>query len=180
VARLARVIAVDIPHHVTQRGNARRFILDCDAERTVYLSLLWQDVELYGVSLIGYCLMSNHVHLVTIPRKADELSLALRHTHGRYASYWNALHQCSGHVWQGRYYSCPLDPLHLWKVLRYTELNPENWGTGKLGDGREVYRRELCLSSGDRRAGRHELNLNITSLNIFLPEFQLWDACLES
>ena len=124
MARLARVIAVDIPHHVTQRGNARRFILDCDAERTVYLGLLWQDIELFGVSLIGYCLMSNHVHLVTIPRKADELALALRHTHGRYASYWNALHQSSGHVWQGRFYSCPLDPPHLWKALRYTELNP--------------------------------------------------------
>jgi hypothetical protein len=28
MTRLARVIAVDVPHHVTQRGNARRFILD--------------------------------------------------------------------------------------------------------------------------------------------------------
>jgi hypothetical protein len=33
MTRLARVIAVDVPHHVTQRGNARRFILDCDADR---------------------------------------------------------------------------------------------------------------------------------------------------
>jgi putative transposase len=30
----------------------------------------------------------------------------------------------SGHVWQGRYYSCPLDQAHLWEALRYTELNP--------------------------------------------------------
>jgi putative transposase len=27
-------------------------------------------------------------------------------------------------VWQGRYYSCPLDDNHLWEALRYTELNP--------------------------------------------------------
>jgi putative transposase len=27
-------------------------------------------------------------------------------------------------VWQGRYYSCPLDDTHLWEALRYTELNP--------------------------------------------------------
>jgi putative transposase len=33
-------------------------------------------------------------------------------------------HQSSGHVWQGRYYSCPLDEAHLWEALRYTELNP--------------------------------------------------------
>jgi hypothetical protein len=64
----ARVIAVDVAHHVTQRGNARRFILECDADREVYLNLLWEDVGLRGVSLVGYCLMSNHVHLVAIPR----------------------------------------------------------------------------------------------------------------
>src|ERR1700726_4375925 len=43
----------------------------------------------------------------------------------------------SGHVWQDRYYSCPLDESHLWEALRYTELNPvrasmvakaEGWG----------------------------------------------------
>jgi putative transposase len=68
--------------------------------------------------------MSNHVHLVVIPQKADGLALSLKHTHGRYASYWNAVHHSSGHAWQGRYYSCPLDQPHLWEALRYTELNP--------------------------------------------------------
>jgi hypothetical protein len=77
-ARLARVIAVDVPHHVTQRGNARRFILDCDADRMAYLNLLRQNIELHGVGLIGYCLMSNHVHLVVTPHNADGLGLALR------------------------------------------------------------------------------------------------------
>ena len=39
MTRLARVIAVDVPHHVTQRGNARRFILDFDVDRMAYLNL---------------------------------------------------------------------------------------------------------------------------------------------
>jgi putative transposase len=72
----------------------------------------------------GYCLMSNHIHLVAVPRKADVLARTLKETHGRFASYWNALHHSTGHVWQGRYYSCPLDGPHLWEALRYTELNP--------------------------------------------------------
>jgi putative transposase len=81
--------------------------------------------------------MSNHVHLIAIPNKANVLGLALKDAHGRYASYWNAMRCSSGHVWQGRYYSCPLDESHLWEALRYTELNPvrasmvakaEGWG----------------------------------------------------
>jgi hypothetical protein len=86
-------------------------------------------------------LMSNHVHLIAAPKKANVLGPALKDAHGRYASYWNATHCSSGHVWQGRYYSCPLDESHLWEALRYTELNPvrasmvanaEGWGWSVL------------------------------------------------
>jgi putative transposase len=124
MARFARVVAVNIAHHVTQRGNARGYMLDRESDREVYLNLLRENLEPHSVSLLGYCLMSNHVHLVMIPRKADGMATALKLTHGRYAAYWNAKHGSSGHVWQGRYYSCPLDRPHLWEALRYTELNP--------------------------------------------------------
>ena len=66
MARLARVVAVDVPHHVTQRGNRREYILSSNAERMVYLDLLWQAVQLYPLSLIGDRLMSNYVHLIVI------------------------------------------------------------------------------------------------------------------
>ena len=100
MARLARVGAVGVPHHVTQRGDARRFILGCDPDRGVYLDLLQQSIALHGVDLIGYCLMSNHVHLVAVPHHADVLGLALKNAHGRYAACWNASHHSTGHVWQ--------------------------------------------------------------------------------
>jgi REP element-mobilizing transposase RayT len=139
MGRFNRVVAVDVPHHITQRGNGRRFILDCDADRAVYLKLLHENMDLHGVALIGYCLMSNHVHLVAIPTKGEGLAEALKQIHGRYACYWNVAHQSSGHVWQGRYYPCPLDETHLWEALRYTELNPlglvwspsQNFGPGQ-------------------------------------------------
>ena len=60
--------------------------------------------------------------------KAEGLARALKRTHGRYALYWNDVHGSSGHVWQGRYYSCPLDQTHLWEALRYTELDPVRAG----------------------------------------------------
>ena len=98
MARLARVVAIDFPHHVTQRANALQFTLNADAEKMVYL--------------------------VVIPHKPEALAFAFKQAHGRYASYWNASHRSSRHAWQGRFYSCPLDRTHLWEALRYTELNP--------------------------------------------------------
>lgn len=137
MARLARVVAVDLPHHVTQRANARRFILESDSDKLVYVDLLRQHCTLYELSLLGYCLMSNHVHLVVIPRKIDSLPATMKNAHGRYATYWNAGHSSSGHAWQGRYYSCPLDLTHLWRALRYTELNPVR---ARMTNAPEAYR----------------------------------------
>ncbi len=124
MARLPRVVVVDVPHHVTQRGNARQVILTNDADRVTYLELLRQYSELYSLSLLGYCLMSNHVHLIVVPHTDNAMAQTFKHAHGRYASYCNARHSSSGHVWQGRFYSCPLDDSHLWAALRYVELNP--------------------------------------------------------
>ena len=68
--------------------------------------------------------MSNHVHLVLVPGQADSLAVLLRRVHGRYAQYLNVKKQRSGHLWQNRYFSCPLSESHLGRVLRYVERNP--------------------------------------------------------
>jgi putative transposase len=94
----------------------------------VYLDLLASNCRLHHLSILGFCLMSNHVHLVAVPQQAEAMGLALRNAHGRYASYLNARQGASGHVWQGRFYSCPLDTDHLWAALRYSELNPVRAG----------------------------------------------------
>lgn len=64
MSRLARIAAVNIPYHVTQRGNARQFILTNDDERTADWTLLGKHVHLDELSLFGDCLMSNHVPLL--------------------------------------------------------------------------------------------------------------------
>jgi putative transposase len=128
MARFPRVVVVDVPHHVTQRGNARQVILASDADRFTYMALLREYAQLYRLSLLGYCLMSNHVHLIAVPHTAAALSQSLKQSHGRYASYWNGHNSSTGHVWQGRFYSCPLDERHLWEALRYVELNPVRAG----------------------------------------------------
>lgn len=65
---------------------------------------------------------------MVVPQRVDSLAQALKQTHGRYATSWNATHRSTGHVWQRRFYSCPLDNHHLWIPLRYVELNPVRAG----------------------------------------------------
>ena len=162
MARMARVIAVDTPHHVTQRGNARQVIFCDDEERAIYLKLLHQQLRIHDLALLGYCLMPNHVHLIVVPRAPCSLALALKETHGKYASFWNAAHLSSGHVWQGRFYSCPLDQQHLWIALRYVELNPVRaglasnptgwrWSSAALHYGESTASGELDLAMWSKR-----------------------------
>ncbi len=56
------------------------------------------------------------------------MAQTLRYTHGRFAQYWNTELSGSGHMWQNRYYSCPLEPPRVWAVARYVEMNPVRAG----------------------------------------------------
>ena len=122
--RLARAIAVGCAHPITQRGNNRQEVFFVDEDRRVYLALLQQQADKYGLEILAYCLMSNHVHLVAIPQAEDALAKAIGRTHFRYTQYLNRFHRRSGHLWQGRFYSCALDGRHLWLAIKYVELNP--------------------------------------------------------
>ncbi|MHC4203008.1 MAG: transposase [Planctomycetota bacterium] len=122
--RLARAVAVGFAHHITQRGNNRQDVFFVDDDRRVYLKLLKEQADKYALELIGYCLMSNHVHIIAIPKAEDSLARAIGRTHFRYTQYINRFHRRSGHLWQGRFYSCALDERHFWLAMRYIELNP--------------------------------------------------------
>jgi putative transposase len=122
--RQARVVAVGAPHHITQRGNNRQDVFLSDEDRRVYLDLIREQSQACELALLGYCLMTNHVHLVAIPRREDSLAQALRRAHSQYSQWFNRRYRRSGHLWQSRYFSCSLDRDHLIAALLYVDLNP--------------------------------------------------------
>ena len=122
--RVARIVIPNCPHHVTQRGNNRQDVFFVDDDRRTYLGLLKEESQKHGLRVDGYCLMSNHVHLIATPQREASLAKALGRTHFRYAQYVNRLHKRSGHLWQNRFYSCALDEAHYWTAMSYVEQNP--------------------------------------------------------
>ena len=122
--RTARVVIPGHPHHVTQRGNNRSDVFFVDDDRRVYLELLKERSAQFGLEVAGYCLMTNHVHLVVIPKREDSLSKAVGRTNLKYTQYINRLHGRSGHLWQDRFFSIALDEQYFWAALAYVERNP--------------------------------------------------------
>lgn len=124
MARLARVVAPGLPHHVTQRGNYRQDVFFSDTDRHTYLTWLKKYATIHRLRIAGYCLMTNHVHLIVVPEQEDSIARTLRRAHARYALYVHAKRGHTGHLWQNRYYSTVMDEAHLAAAMRYVETNP--------------------------------------------------------
>jgi putative transposase len=122
--RFARAVIPDCPHHITQRGNNRQDVFFVPDDYGRYLAILREQSRRYGLDVHSYCLMTNHVHLVATPHAPDSLAKAVGRTHWLYSQTINRLHGRSGHLWQGRFYSCALDDKHFWAAVRYVERNP--------------------------------------------------------
>jgi putative transposase len=111
-------------HHVTQRGNDGQEVFAGDEDREVFLAVLREAAHRFGLAIEGYCLMTNHVHLIARPDVEAALALTMKRTNQLYAQYANRRYARRGHLWQDRFFSCPLGDAHFWKALRYVERNP--------------------------------------------------------
>ena len=81
--RVARIIVPGRPHHVTQGGNNRQDAFFVDDDRRVYLELLRDQCAAAGVTILGYCLMTNYVHLLAVPTDEGGLGRAVGEAHRR-------------------------------------------------------------------------------------------------
>ena len=124
MSRLARIVIPGLPHHVTQRGNRREAIFFEDGDHEIYRDLLAEQTLKAGVEDWAYCLMPNHVHLILKPGKSDALGKAVGETHRRYTNFINARGRWTGHLFQSRFGSVPMDFTHLMRTVRYVSLNP--------------------------------------------------------
>jgi len=68
--------------------------------------------------------MPNHIHIIAIPQEQNSMAKTFHVTHMKYAQYFNKKYALSGHLWQGRFYSCLLDENHFLAAIRYVENNP--------------------------------------------------------
>lgn len=133
----------DSYYHVYSRGSSKQTIfLDSD-DYKFFISLFKRylsktptcrkDGEAYPhlhgeVTLLAYCLMSNHFHMYVYQRTVRSLSLLMQSIMTSYTRYFNKKYERSGPLFESRYKAARIDSdsynVH---ISRYIHMNPRYW-----------------------------------------------------
>ena len=123
--RPPRNAAANVCYHVLNRGNGRNTVFHKDGDYAAFLELLKLASDRTPLRLLAFCLMPNHFHLVVWTRKEGDLSQWMQWLTTLHVRRYHRHHRSSGHVWQGRFQSFPIQSdEHLLTVMRYVERNP--------------------------------------------------------
>ena len=124
----------NVVYHVLNRANGRLKIFKTAADFAAFEAVLAEGAERFGMRVCGYCLMSNHWHLVLWPRAEGDLSAYMKWVTATHSHRWHTAHKTVGigHVYQGRYKSFPVQSNGYYLTLmRYVESNPRRAGLVK-------------------------------------------------
>ena len=127
MGRPKRITKGHTVYHALNRANGRLHIFKKPQDFAAFEAILADGVARYGMRLCGYCIMSNHWHLVLWPRHDGDLTDFMRWVTVTHTQRWHAAHGTSGtgHVYQGRFKSFPVQ--NSWRYLalmQYVEANP--------------------------------------------------------
>jgi len=135
MSRPLRIEFAGALYHVTSRGNGRNPIFRNDQDRHSFMEVLHKVNQRYHWLCHGYCLMTNHYHLI-IETPEGNLSRGMRQLNGVYTMDFNRRRRTVGHVFQGRYKAILVEKeSYLLEVCRYVVLNPVRAGLVKRPEG---------------------------------------------
>src|SRR6516165_3928110 len=125
MGRFPRALGEGLVYHALNRGNNRADVFAEESDYVAFLQALGQTQSRFPFKLFGYCLMTNHFHLLLQPGQGQSISRILQSLTVAHTWRFHRRYQSSGHVWQGRFRSPVIqDDQHLLVVLRYIEANP--------------------------------------------------------
>jgi putative transposase len=158
MTRLGRYRIAGQPQHVINRGNNRQAIFFRDADHRRYRAYLAEVAETHGCAVHAYVLMTNHLHLLVTPERAESLPSMMQSLGRRYTGYVNAVQERTGTLWEGRYRATVIDgEAYFLACSRYIECNRlslvQLWGQ-RSWPGRSAGPAPWALSGPGRHAGR--------------------------
>lgn len=174
------IIAPNTLYHIVVRGNNQRRIFRSARDYKKLLEIILKTKKKYPFYLYSYNLLSNHYHLeietIDIP-----VSKIMHQINNCYAKYFRKRYGGSGHLFQERFFSSPIDKdSYFWEVSAYIDLNaheaglvqkPEDWSwSSYLIYCQKEYKKELVDRDRFLRYGGENLEKSRTSYLKFIKE----------
>ena len=133
MARYRRKISAYGYYHIMVRGVNREIIFQDDFDRKRFISTLNQYAEETKVSVIVYCLMTNHVHLLICAPSGPDIFM--KKLLSSYVYYYNHKYGRIGHLFQDRFKSEAIESdAYLMTAARYIIQNPQKAGICKADE----------------------------------------------
>ena len=141
-------------YHIFNRGANKQKIFYCDENYSYCLRLFKKYLDRYNVSMIAYCLMPNHYHLLIRQNEAGSISRFLQTVFNSYSQAFNRMSGHSGTLFEGRPKSVEVvDDNYAVRLCAYIHRNPvaaklvsrpEDWRFSDYVDW--IGMRETCMS----------------------------------
>jgi len=188
--RLERIAKGNVVYHVFNRANGRLRIFKKRSDFEAFECILAEGSDRFEMRLCGYCIMSNHWHLVLWPRKDGDLSEFMKWITVTHSHRWHGAHGTVGlgHLYQGRFKSFPVQSTAYYLTLmRYVESNPSRaeivernvdwpWSSLSIRIGEE---KDVVLSDGPVELPSHWVKLVDKEAEISDRDLELIETCLK-
>ena len=139
--------------HLNHRCHNRAFLLKFARDRDAYRTQVREHLRRYDVSVLDYCVTSNHVHLLVDAAQRMAVSGFMRDVASEFARAYNRRKGRRDAFWGDNYHATLVEEgEYLWRCLCYIELNmvrcgvvshPREWawvGYEEITDHRQRYR----------------------------------------
>lgn len=122
--RKARTISSTGIYHIILRSVNQHIIFEEDTDYQKFLYILSDCKTKFDIDIYAYCLMDNHIHLL-LYSSSEALSSFFQSLGTRFVRWYNSKYSRSGHLFQERFYSDPIETSsHYLATLVYIHNNP--------------------------------------------------------
>ena len=111
--------------HIMVQGINKEYIFNSHEDKNKYIEMMGVSKYKYDISILEYCIMNNHAHLIIYTEDMSELSKFMHKVNQKYAMYYNKKNQRVGYVFRNRYQLQQIkDEGHLITCIKYIYENP--------------------------------------------------------
>jgi len=111
--------------HVITQGINREYIFKKEEYINKYLKLIIENLKIYKIKILAYCIMSNHAHMLIYSEKTEELSNFMKKVDSTYGRFYNEQEKRVGFVFRNRFLSEPIyKESYLINCIEYIHNNP--------------------------------------------------------